>query len=116
VAVIVASPPVESTIADHFDATILSNASWREHFRFDIHSREEGDFALKGPCDEARFLGFLKKASGQVTIIFLQDSNERPQSKFANASRLFPWQARPPRRDAKIQKESENFAPCPQRC
>src|SRR5260370_34307160 len=60
-------------------ASDLSRRGYVQFF-LDVYGREEGDVALKGPCDQAGFLGFLKKANDQVTIFFSPDSDGRPQS------------------------------------
>src|SRR6266480_848074 len=78
----VASPGVWSTIAGHFGTANFSNCCRHGQLLFDLHSREEDDFELKRPRDEARFFGLLKKADGPVTIFFFQDGDDRPQFNF----------------------------------
>ena len=73
----VASPGVWSTIAGHFGTANFSNCCRHGQLLFDLQSREEDDFELKRPRDEARFFGLLKKADGPVTIFFFQDGDDR---------------------------------------
>jgi hypothetical protein len=60
----------------------ISNSRWHRQFLLEVHGGEEGDSALKGPCDEARFFGLLKQVDGPSTILFFQDDNDRPQFDF----------------------------------
>lgn len=75
-----ASQPLQSTIADHFGTASLSNSRRHGQFFLDLHNGEDDDFALKGSCDQARFLGFLKKANGPVSIFFFLEGDGGPQS------------------------------------
>src|SRR5206468_3021397 len=51
----------------------------------DLHAREERNFALQGPCDEARFFRFLKQADGSVMILFFPKGDGRPQANLRKA-------------------------------
>ena len=82
-----------------------SNSCRHGQFHFDLDHGSEGDFELKGPCDKARFFGVLKQVDDPVTILFIQDGDDRAQLDF----RKTPDTIRAAEQAFRVQVEGRKF-------